>query len=189
MSTMPQVTQCADQYIEAFCSARGPDIFRSIAYPTEIWTPDPLDVETIHTDARDVFEHLLNRAVAKDDRSKVGRMLLLLGESGSGKTHLMRALRTRAHQRGDGYFAYMQMTSASGNYGRYVLHKVIDSFDKPYCSSPDNPSEVTGLMQLSTAVADVCKHNRKNLQRLRDEEAQYGRACPISRNSCVRSGP
>ena len=39
---------------------------------------------------------------------------MLLGESGSGKTHLMRAFRGRVHGAERGYCAYMQMTAFTG---------------------------------------------------------------------------
>ncbi|WP_206028712.1 helicase HerA-like domain-containing protein [Thalassoroseus pseudoceratinae] len=137
-----------------FCSASGPVIFRAVAHPTEVWTPDPFDVESIHEPARDVFVRLLDRATSADETNKVGRILLLKGESGSGKTHLMRAFRTHTHRRGLGYFGYMQMTSASNNYSRYMLHKLVDSLDKPYYRAVDAPDETTGLLRLAEAVTE-----------------------------------
>ena len=88
--------------VEAFCSGQGPDIFRCVAFPNEVWFPDPFDVETIHGEARDLFDNLLNRATDRTNDGKVGRILLLRGGAGSGKTHLMRAFRTRAHQQAPG---------------------------------------------------------------------------------------
>lgn len=164
----------ADALVDLFCASQGPEIFRSIAFPQDVWSPDPLDVESIHVEARETFEQLLNRAVASETTDTViGRMLLLLGESGSGKTHLMRALRTRAHQRGDGYFGYMQMTSSADHYGHYVLHKLIDSLDKPYLPTPTNRESQTGLMRLSHAVTDLVDLPAESLRDLRERELDH----------------
>jgi hypothetical protein len=158
-----------DPHVAAFCDPNTPEIFRSVAYPTEVWTPDPMDVDSIHSQAREVFDWLLNAATANVD-DKVGRILLMLGQSGSGKTHLMRSLRTRTHSRGDGYFGYLQMTSLSGNYSRYVLQKLIDSLDKPYFHSPSRPDETTGLMRLSSLVTESSQVNAAQVDRLREDD-------------------
>ncbi|MHB0960435.1 MAG: ATP-binding protein [Pirellulaceae bacterium] len=162
-----------DAKVEAFCSAHGPEIFRSVAYPTEVWFPDPLDVETIHADVRELFDILLSRATRSDRDNRVGRLLLLLGGSGSGKTHLMRALRTRAHQQSMGYFGYMQMTSSSGNYSRYILQKVVDSLDVPYYSTAANEDRTTGLMRLSAAVAESSLLDQEQVRRLREDDLAH----------------
>src|SRR5262245_35081362 len=112
-------------HLRAFCSAAGAEAFHSIVGPNEIWKADPSDVEAIDADAREVFERLLNRAGGDPSPDK-GRALLRLGESGSGKTHLMRAFRHTAHVSARGYCGYLQMTSVAVNYARYVLSKLID---------------------------------------------------------------
>ena len=77
------------------------------------------------------FERMVNRVLEPSGLAS-GRILLLLGESGSGKTHLMRAFRNQVHSRHRGYCGYMQMTAFTGQYGRYVLNNLIESLDKPY---------------------------------------------------------
>lgn len=156
--------------VALFCSQSGPTIFRAIVHPTDVWTPDPFDVETIHEEARDAFIRLLDRVTNRDSDSKKGEILLLKGESGSGKTHLMRAFRTHTHRLGLGYFGYMQMTSASSNYSRYMLHKLIDSLDKPYYRSVDAPDETTGLMQLAEAVVESRDISTAELETLRESD-------------------
>jgi Helicase HerA, central domain len=134
----------------AFCRAGSPEVFHSIATPTEIWRADPLDVESIHAAARDAFEELLYRS-ARVPSPAAGAVLVLLGEAGSGKTHLMRALRTRSHAQGLGYCAYMQMTTEVSSYPRYMLQNLIDGLEQPY--APQGPSR-TGLARLSTALME-----------------------------------
>src|SRR4249920_749847 len=85
----------AEPRLAAFLAHDCPEVFHSVAVPTAIWKPDPFDVETIHTEARAAFEHLLNRA-GRTPPPPAGAVLVLLGEAGSGKTHLMRAFRARA---------------------------------------------------------------------------------------------
>ncbi|MEZ4683160.1 MAG: AAA family ATPase [Caldilineaceae bacterium] len=100
--------------------------------------------------------------------SDSGRILLLLGESGAGKTHLMRAFRNQTHEQQKGFFSYMQMTSAVSNYARYVLRNTIDSFDKPYY---EPFGTTTGLIKLSNALAeDGAAVSANELTRLRESE-------------------
>lgn len=139
-----------DPRLELFCSPQGPEIFHPVIHHQEVWRPDPFDVPTIHAAARDLYWRLLDR-IASQDVSGAGRILLLLGESGAGKTHLMRVLRNATHGRGAGYFSYMQMTLTAVDYGRYVLNNVIDSLDRPYLG-PDGDG--SGLIRLSNALID-----------------------------------
>ena len=60
------------------------------------------------------------------------RILLFHGQSGAGKTHLIRALRTRAHRAGKAYFGYAQMTPDVANYADYYLRRLVASLEKPY---------------------------------------------------------
>lgn len=136
--------------VVAFCSPSHPEIFHAFEHRSDIWKPDPFDVESIHGEARSLYQRLVNLATAPSG-SSTGRILLLQGEAGSGKTHLMRAFRYWTHHGSRGYCGYMQMTSATDHYGRYVLNNLINSLDQPYNSPAD---ETSGLMRLSTAIAE-----------------------------------
>lgn len=140
-----------DPRVRAFCSSAAPDLFHSITHHHDIWMPDPYDVEAIHAEARSLFQRLVSRATTPPGLP-AGRILLLRGESGSGKTHLMRAFRNYVHGKGLGYCGYLQMTSAAGNYDRYVLSNLIDSLDHPYWQ-PER--ETSGLMRLARALAET----------------------------------
>lgn len=139
-----------DPRLEALYSPWGEEIFSSVTHRHQIWLPDPFDVEEIHSEARDLYWRLSNRVRASRPVS-AGRILLLLGDSGAGKTHLMRALRNSTHEQAHGFFAYMQMTSMVTNYARYVLRQTIDSLDKPHYA-PHGPS--TSLLRLSNALIE-----------------------------------
>ena len=137
----------ANPRLEAFCSDNSPDVFHAVIPATEIWRDDPFDVEIIHTEARKTFQTLFTNAASNP---VPGRILLILGESGAGKTHLMRCFRNSVHGNGSGYFGYIQLTSPSTNYGKYILGHYIDSLCLPYVAN----EELTGLMRLSNALAE-----------------------------------
>ncbi|ADO71360.1 AAA family ATPase [Stigmatella aurantiaca] len=140
-----------DLRLASFLSDRT-EVFHSIQHRHEIWREDPFDVETVHQGARATFERLLQRATTPPGLDS-GRILLLLGDSGCGKTHLLRAFRTLAHERSLGFVGYMQMTTSTSNYGRYVLSNLIDSLDQPYHESTESRS---GLRKLSDLLLSHC---------------------------------
>jgi hypothetical protein len=140
-----------DLRLEVFLDSDCPEIFHAVATPNAIWQADPFDVETIHVEARAVFEHLLQRG-GRQPLPPSGAVLVLKGEAGSGKTHLMRAFRTRAHAQALGYCAYLPMTTETGHYARYVLTNLIDSPEQRY--DPHNELSSTGLARLSTALLE-----------------------------------
>ncbi len=151
----------------AFCSHKAPEVFQSVAFQQQIWTVDPFDVPEIHGSAREVFDRLLNRATTPGEEV-LGRILLLKGEAGCGKTHLMRVFRNGVHSRGEGYVGYLQMTSVVQNYARYMLGNLIDSLDKPYDAER---GPMSGLRRLSNAIAEepaVIPPDR--LERLREAD-------------------
>lgn len=144
------VPPALDPRTAAYCIDGGPEVFSGIVHGAQIWAPDPLDVEAVHPEARAAFHRLLGRA-SGGELPPSGRSLLLLGEGGSGKTHLMRAFRTAAHESGAGYCGYLQMLTRSDNYARYVLSYLIDSLEQPY-----RPGDATtGLARLARGVLDA----------------------------------
>ena len=60
-----------------------------------------------------------------------GRVLVLKGDSGAGKTHLMGALRQEVERRGAGYFAYAPMTTGLVDLKQYLLRSVVDCLQRP----------------------------------------------------------
>ena len=140
--------------LEVFCSAESPEVFQSIVYQPQIWSADPFDVPTIHGEARSIFGRLVRRAAAVPAPTS-GRLFMLHGEAGSGKTHLLRAFRTSCHGVGNGYVGYMQMTAEASNYGRYVLSNLISSLDQPY--APPR-IESSGLRRLSDGLFAAIPH-------------------------------
>ncbi|GMU03942.1 ATP-binding protein [Corallococcus caeni] len=142
-----------DARLKAFLS-EGPEIFNSIQQGQTLWRRDPFDVPSLNAPARAAFEKLLKRATQQPPPDS-GKILLMKGDSGSGKTHLVRAFRNSVHEQRKGYVGYLPMTVDVTHYDRYILSEFIDSLEKPY---DHGHVEDTGLMLLSKAVLDRCKN-------------------------------
>jgi hypothetical protein len=154
-----------DLRADAFLSAEGGVVFHAVAHAKDVFSPDPFDVEFIHAHARDAFTAAVERASAPGQSA--GRSLLVQGRAGSGKTHLMRAFRRTVHQGRLGYAAYLQMSSRSESYPRYVLANVVDSLERPF----DPPElEDSGLLCLSNALVERPEVPAQLRLRLQDEE-------------------
>jgi energy-coupling factor transporter ATP-binding protein EcfA2 len=141
------------------------EVFQSVERRYQIWREDPFDVESVHEQARTQFQRLLAQATTPPG-TDAGRVLLLLGSSGSGKTHLMRSFRNYVHINGRGFVGYMQMTTSVSNYGRYILSNLIDSLDQPYYESLGPTS---GLVRLSKVIAKSCR-DQEVIKLLREDE-------------------
>jgi GTPase SAR1 family protein len=149
----------------------------SITWEDDIWRADPVDVPAVHAKARRKFEDLLASLTDQPAAARGGkptrsapvaqaRMLLFHGQSGAGKTHLIRALRTNAHRSGKAYFGYAQMTPDVNNYADYYLRRLVHSLEKPY--DPDEPGQ-TGLARLTDRlVSDATTLDPADLETLRE---------------------
>ncbi|HEU4583593.1 MAG TPA: AAA family ATPase, partial [Polyangiaceae bacterium] len=137
----PPVEPEADLRELAYCSVSSPEVFHAVAHGADVFEPDPLDVEKIHAEARASFSRLLQRA----GDANHGKMLLVKGVAGSGKTHLMRAFRNHVHGGELGFVAYLQMSTRVANYARYVLANLIDSWDRPYYGNVIRDPAITCL--------------------------------------------
>ncbi|MDC0744853.1 AAA family ATPase [Polyangium mundeleinium] len=141
-----------DALLRVFLSGAKKDLFHSVEHRSQIWREDPFDVESVHADARAQFQRLLAHATTPPGLDS-GRILMLLGESGSGKTHLLRAFRNHVHVHGLGFVGYMQMSTSITSYPRYLMSNLIDSLDQAYYESAGTGS---GLLRLSNAIASRC---------------------------------
>jgi molybdopterin-guanine dinucleotide biosynthesis protein len=141
-------------------------IFGSVAHAHLMSERDPFDVEDVHAEARDAFARTLDRATDPAG-GEAGRMLLVLGDSGSGKTHLLRALRSSLHGRRRGLAAYVQLHSRREDYSRSLNLALIEALDQPYDAPEDQRS---GLLHLSNGIADlVAGRCGARVDRLRSE--------------------
>jgi energy-coupling factor transporter ATP-binding protein EcfA2 len=141
-----------DPRTTAFCRSDGPEVFSSISHGSHFHQRDPFDVESIHADARSVFHAQVERATTPaQTQHGHGHTLLVLGASGAGKTHLLRALRAQVHGQRLGYVGYLQLTADVDDPTRHALRSLVDSLEQPY----DAPSLAeSGLMYLSDGLVE-----------------------------------
>ncbi len=140
-----------NEQLTAFLTERT-EIFRSVEDRQQIWLDDPFDTSTLHTEAREVFTTLLTNATGSEPPTS-GRILLILGDAGAGKTHLIRSFRGQVHKSRAGYLGYLQMASGASSYARYVLSNLIDSLDQPYDPEVDSRTSLTRIANALAARA------------------------------------
>ncbi len=143
----------------------------SITWEDDIWRADPVDVPEVHVKARTKFTSLLEAVCSgRGGPHAQARILLFHGQSGAGKTHLLRALRTQSHRAGVAYFGYAQMTPDISSYADYYLRRLVHSLEKPYDPDGDGESALERLTNRLVSDAEVL--DPKALERLR--EARLG---------------
>jgi len=148
----------------------------SITWEDDIWRADPVDVAEVHAKARRKFNDLLSGIIAGKGPGTQDRILLFHGQSGAGKTHLLRALRTKAHRDGSAYFGYAQMTPDVANYADYYLRRLVHSLEKTY--DPDTSGE-SALARLTARMLDDAAVDPKDLQNLREASLDEARLAKL----------
>jgi hypothetical protein len=140
----------------------------SITWEDDIWRADPVDVEVVHAKARRKFQVLLDAVTGGRGAAGQARILLFHGQSGAGKTHLIRALRTGGHRSGKAYFGYAQMTPDVANYADYFLRRLVNSLEKPY--DPDHGGESALTRLTNQLVGDSALLDPAALEKLRQSK-------------------
>jgi GTPase SAR1 family protein len=140
----------------------------SITWEDHIWRADPVDVIEVHARARRKYAEVLQTVLSGRGGSTQARILLFHGQSGAGKTHLIRALRTHSHRNGNAYFGYAQMTPDISNYADYYLRRLVHSLEKAY--DPDSAGEGESALTRLTdkLVAGAEDLDREKLTELRE---------------------
>ncbi|MEV4724527.1 ATP-binding protein [Micromonospora humida] len=114
--------------------------------PDDVWRPSPFHVEGLHTAVvRDVLAGVAD-ARNSADSSPIG--LVLQGQRGSGKTHLLGWIRQQVQQQG-GYFFLVGLLDARGFWDS-VLAAVLDGLSRPVPGSESQLRLV--LRRLSSLV-------------------------------------
>jgi len=159
------VETTAGQSAERLCAA----FEHSITWEDDLWRADPVDVIEVHKPARKKFTELLDAVTSGRGSAGQARILLFHGQSGAGKTHLLRALRTQSHRAGKAYFGYAQMTPDITSYADYYLRRLINSLERPY--DPDGKSSESALARLTNRlVGDSAVMPLAELEQLRDAQ-------------------
>jgi DNA helicase HerA-like ATPase/energy-coupling factor transporter ATP-binding protein EcfA2 len=159
-----------DLRLEAFLS--GPRVFAAITHADSVFEEDPFDVEEVHAEVRETFERMVNQAIDRDAQPDRGRILLVLGDSGAGKTHLMRAFRSYVHRGHHGFAVYAQLQSRAPEYGHYLLHNVIESLERRYGARSDDAS---GLLELARGLSRFLSDElQASVARLAEDDWESG---------------
>lgn len=158
-------TPVTDLRVHAFLAPSG--IFTAVQQASSIFQNDPFDVESIHGHARESFEQMVEQARTPSQITTHGQMLLVLGDSGCGKTHLLRGFRRHVQEYGRGFVVYAQLQSRTEDYERYLLQHLVDSLARPY-SGPHG--ERTGLRELANGLLRLVSPSlQARVQRLADD--------------------
>ena len=156
----------ADLRLEAFLG--GPRVFAAITHADSVFEEDPFDVEEVHAEVRETFERMVGQAIDRELQPERGRMLLVLGDSGAGKTHLMLAFRSYVHRGHHGFAVYAQLQSRAPEYGHYLLHNVIESLERRYGARGDDAS---GLLELARGLSQFLGDDQQSsVARLAEED-------------------
>ena len=140
----------------------------SITWEDDLWRADPVDVPEVHAKARRKFDDLVTTITSGRGFHVQDRILLFHGQSGAGKTHLLRALRTESHRTSRAYFGYAQMTPDVANYADFYLRRLVHSFEKPY--DPDRFGDSALSRLTNKLVLDSEVISAADLEQLRDAQ-------------------
>ncbi|GAA3442899.1 ATP-binding protein [Planomonospora venezuelensis] len=91
--------------------------------PDDVWRPSPFHVESLHRQTGQILLTGLAEAAASRDVSPIG--VVVEGQRGSGKTHLLGWLRERTREQG-GYFFLVSLLDAR-SFWASVMVSVLDS--------------------------------------------------------------
>ena len=148
MNSVAKAVGSPDYYAAAF--------EHSITCEEDVWKSDPVDVEEVHSNESQKLYEVLGKVAGSPNGNGAGqaRILLFHGQSGAGKTHLVRALRTKSHRDGQAYFGYAQMTPDVANYADYFLRRLINSLEKPYHPDENGENGESGLARLTRRMVE-----------------------------------
>ncbi|BCY09805.1 ATP-binding protein [Actinoplanes sp. L3-i22] len=116
--------------------------------PDDLWRPQPFHVEGLHVPVLREVVAGIGEAAASPAGSPIG--LVIQGQGGSGKTHLLGSVRQEVHERG-GYFFLVSMLNAK-TFWESVLEAILDGLSRPV---PGSRQSQLGLLlrSLSAMVA------------------------------------
>lgn len=102
--------------------------------PEDVWTPSPYHVDGLHPKVTEIVRSKIESAAASSGANPIG--MVIQGEKGVGKTHLLNWVRQRV-QAGGGYFFLMKL--ADTDFWRNAVQSVVDDLYR---------RSVTGEIQL-----------------------------------------
>lgn len=123
--------------------------------PDDIWRPLPFHVDGLHLPAlRDIADGFAE-AKASRDASPIG--LVVQGQRGSGKTHLLGWVRQQVQEQG-GYFFLVSLLDA-GSFWDSVLAAMLDGLSRPVPGT--DQTQLTVLLRRLSAVVGAPRKSRR----------------------------
>lgn len=163
-SEMTAMGEGVDRRVQAFLAPCR--VFSAVQQASSIFENDPFDVEAVHRAARTSFEQLVTQATMRPYVPDLGQMLVVLGDSGAGKTHLLRGFRRHVQEGNRGFVVYAQLQSRTEDYSRYLLFHLVESLSRRYSEQ----SGRTGLRELAGGLLRLARPPlRERLERFADD--------------------
>ena len=152
--------------------------------PDHVWRDSPYHVEGLHTDAMAQLDLGIREAAASDGPSPIG--LVLQGQKGIGKTHLLGLVRRQTHRMG-GYFFLDNLTAGEAFWDntlealRSGLSRVDDSGDTQLASFLRRACQRAGIGAATSQIVSgrglARKHVDAFMVGLRELDRQVAAEC------------
>jgi len=125
--------------------------------PQDVWEPqEELHVRGLHDSAIGTVWEAFDDARRSSGASPLG--VVVRGQAGSGKTHLLGHVRERV-QAEDGYFFLVGLTELS-DFWRSMLVQMLENLGRP---SPEHNTQLEGLLWRLATIAHVPRAHRRAL--------------------------
>ncbi|GAB3134396.1 hypothetical protein GCM10027161_12390 [Microbispora hainanensis] len=124
--------------------------------PDDVWRPSPFHVGTLHRQAAQTVLDGFIEAEESADASPIG--IVIEGQRGSGKTHLLGWVRQKVHEE-DGYFFLVSLLDARSLW-ESVLLSMLDSLSRPI---PGSGTQLTELLWRLCLLAEIPEEARRSL--------------------------
>ncbi|WP_261985906.1 DUF87 domain-containing protein [Microbispora sp. CSR-4] len=130
--------------------------FNYARVPDDVWRPLPFHVGTLHRQAAQTVLDGFIEAEESADASPIG--IVIEGQRGSGKTHLLGWVRQKVHEE-DGYFFLVSLLDAR-SFWESVLLSMLDSLSRPI---PGSGTQLMELLWRLCLLAEIPEEARRSL--------------------------
>ncbi|MBE3008076.1 DUF87 domain-containing protein [Microbispora sp. NEAU-D428] len=130
--------------------------FNYAKVPDDVWRPLPFHVGTLHRQTAQAVLDGFIEAEESADASPIG--LVIQGQRGAGKTHLLGWVRQKVHEE-DGYFFLVSLLDAR-SFWESVLLSMLDSLSRPI---PGSGTQLKELLWRLCLLAEVPEDARRSL--------------------------
>ncbi|MEU8278025.1 helicase HerA domain-containing protein [Microbispora bryophytorum] len=130
--------------------------FNYAKVPDDVWRPLPFHVGALHRQTAQTVLDGFIEAEESADASPIG--IVIEGQRGSGKTHLLGWVRQKVHEE-DGYFFLVSLLDAR-SFWDSVLLSMLDSLSRPI---PGSGTQLTELLWRLCLLAEIPEDARRSL--------------------------